>query len=115
MPDPINQTWEQITASSGSFLQDAINFVDDAFRGTLSDYQKNQIDAAAESDIYAAANGNIPLAQGEITQYKADVTQGVYSSLPSSVEDIAATLKQYAPWIIGGIILIYALPLLRKR
>jgi hypothetical protein len=109
----INSTWEQITAPTGSFLQDAINFVDNAFLGTLSTQQKGVIDQTTESQIQQAAAGNTALANSEISQYQNEVNSGVYSGLPSSIENLTSGLIQYAPWIVGIIALIYALPWLR--
>lgn len=107
--DPENSTWEQITGFTGSFLQDSINFVDNAFLGTLSDWQKSQIDQANESGISQAAAGDVPLADSEISQYKGEV-QSVYGPLPTGIEGLASTIIHYAPWIVGGLILIYLTP-----
>lgn len=110
----INSTWEQITAPTGSFLQDAINFIDNAFLGTLSTQQKGTIDATAESQIEQAAAGNTGLANSEIAQYQANVGSAVYNGLPTSIESITSSLVSWAPWIAVIVGLIYAAPFLRS-
>lgn len=113
-PDPANQTWEQITAPTGSLWQDAKNFIDNAFLGTLSPEQTAAIDSDSIAGINQAAAGNSDLAASEIAQYQNDVNAAVYSSLPAGIDSYISQFEKYLPWVAGGLILFYFGPLIRS-
>jgi hypothetical protein len=112
--DPSNATWESITAPTGSLWQDIKNNIDNMFLGTLSPQQRQTIDNAAISDINQAAAGNTELANSETTQYKSGVAAAVYNDLPAGIDNYLASIEKYLPWIAGGLILVYLLPIISR-
>lgn len=108
--DPVNATWEKITAGTGSIVQDAINFMDNAFLHTLSKEQQALIDQENIDQINRAAAGNKQLATNETNQYLSDVNNAVYKTLPTGVEDTLAKIEKYLPWIAGGLLVLYIAP-----
>jgi hypothetical protein len=102
-------------------LQGALNAVDELFFGVPSNAEQAKINAETQSDINQAANGNTVLASNEYQQYLNE-TSGAFSpnlegTLTGAADSFTAALakfEKYLPWIAGGLIALYLLPIVSR-